>query len=343
MPKKINYASLYTLRSDGRYMGYWRDKDGKRHAAYDKDPEVLHHKLELKEAPPRPKFSEIADAWLTDHTEQVGFKTAESYNAPLRRILDRFGDEYPEDITASQISAFLYALAGQDYSRRSVQLHRDILNMVFNHAIVAGHLRVNPCTAVSLPRGLRSGKRTLPSDPAIDAIRQNPDVPFALFALICLYAGLRRGEVLALRYDDIDRAAHVIHVTKAVEFISNQPQIKTPKTEAGVRDVILLNVLADLIPQDGSGYIFSDDKGRPLTKTMFRKRWVKYCETIGYDVTAHQLRHAYTTMLFEAGVSDKDAQELLGHSNITVTRNIYTHIRQSHREETAARLNDFLK
>lgn len=341
MAKKINYASMFTLRADGRYQGYWHDKTGKRHTICDRNPETLYHKIELKESTQPDTFETIAEKWFEEHAEQVSYKTAESYNAPLRRINARFGSESILSITAAEISAFLSALAKQDYSRRSVQLHRDILNMICNYAIMQGACTYNPCTAVALPHGLRSTKRELPTDPAIAAIKEHTDDPFALFALICLYSGLRRGEVLALRYEDIDREAKVIHVKKAVEFVGNKPEIKEPKTEAGKRDVILLDVLAQYIP-DGSGYIFDMD-GHPLTKTAYRKRWLKYCRGIGYDITAHQLRHGYTTMLFEAGISDKDAQELLGHSNITVTRNIYTHIRQSHREETAAKLNDFLR
>ena len=79
-----------------------------------------------------------------------------------------------------------------------------------------------------------------------------------------------------------------------------------------------------------------------LSKIMFRDRWAEYCQAIGHDITAHQLRHGFATILFEAGVEDKDAQELMGHSSIAVTRDIYTHIRQSRRTQTAEKLNGFL-
>ena len=59
----------------------------------------------------------------------------------------------------------------------------------------------------------------------------------------------------------------------------------------------------------------------------------------GVNATPHQLRHAYATILFDAGLDDKDAQELLGHANISTTRDIYTHITQKRREKTAAILN----
>lgn len=349
--KKLNYASMFTLRKDGRYMGYYHelDRDGKptgpRHPIYDRDPEKLYRKIQEKEsgeAPPL-SFEAAADAWERKHWDRIGSKTAETYTAPLRRIRQQFSGMTAEQVSAQDIQAFLADLGKQGFSRRSVQMHRDILNMIFNDAIIESGLRFNPCVAVSVPRNLPTKKRELPKDDAIEAVKAGKDAPFGLFALVCLYSGLRRGEALALRYEDIDRAAGVIRVTKSVEFIGNNPHLKQPKTAAGMRTVPLLEPLADVLPDKKSGLVFPREDGELLTKIQYRKRWAKYCEAIGHEITAHQLRHGYATILYEAGVQDKDAQELLGHSSISVTRDVYTHIRQSQKEATAKRLNDFLK
>lgn len=345
MAKKPDYASMFTLRADGRYMGYWHEKNGKRHAIYDRDPEKLYNKIQDKEneVPPALSFEAAADAWGKKHSERISAKTAETYTAPLRRIKDNFRGIDAEEVTAQEIQAFLSVLGKKGFSRRSVQMHRDILNMIFNNAIVENGLRFNPCSAVSVPRNLPAKKRELPADAAIDAVKTGGNQPFGLFALICLYSGLRRGEVLALQYEDIDRENKLIHVTRAVEYASNTPTIKPPKTEAGFRDVILLDALAAVIPEGRKGLIFPRTDGKPLTKTQYRKRWAAYCKAIGYEITAHQLRHGYATILYEAGVPDKDAQELLGHSSIAVTRDVYTHIRQSQKQATAKKLNAYLK
>lgn len=349
--KKLNYASMFTLRKDGRYMGYYHDLDrdgkptGPRHPIYDRDPEKLYRKIlekESGEAPPL-SFEAAADAWERKHWDRIGSKTAETYTAPLRRIRQQFSGMTAEEVSAQDIQAFLADLGKQGFSRRSVQMHRDILNMIFNDAIIESGLRFNPCVAVSVPRNLPTKKRELPKDDAIEAVKAGKDAPFGLFALVCLYTGLRRGEALALRYEDIDRAAGVIRVTKSVEFIGNNPHLKQPKTAAGMRAVPLLEPLADVLPDKKSGLVFPREDGELLTKIQYRKRWAKYCEAIGHEITAHQLRHGYATILYEAGVQDKDAQELLGHSSISVTRDVYTHIRQSQKEATAKRLNDFLK
>lgn len=350
MKKKPNYAEMFTLRKDGRFMGYWHELDrngepkGPRHPIYDRDPEKLFQKIQDKEnaKPEALTFEAAADAWEAKHWDRIGSKTAETYAAPLRRVKENFAGENADEVTAQSIQAFLADLGRQGFARRSVQMHRDILNMIFNNAILEGKLTFNPVTAVSMPRNLPTKKRELPPDDAVAAVKAGKDAPFGLFALICLYAGLRRGEVLALRYEDIDRKAKTISVSKAVEYVGNNAHLKAPKTDAGVRTVPLLDPLAEVLPKDGSGLIFPREDGKPLTKTQYRKRWTTYCKAIGFEITAHQLRHGYATILYEAGVPDKDAQELLGHSSIAVTRDVYTHIRQTQKEATAKRLNRFI-
>ena len=105
----------------------------------------------------------------------------------------------------------------------------------------------------------------------------------------------------------------------------------------------LLDVLADKLPKGkDENFIFSIDGTKPLGYSAFQRRWDKYKKETGLDITAHQLRHTYATILFEAGIDVKDAQHLLGHSDISVTRNIYTHIRTNHFKETVEKLNTFM-
>lgn len=340
MAKKLDYASLYTRRKDGVYVGTYTDATG-RHYVYSKDPEVLWHKLN----DPKPEavytFGEATDAWDRWHTEEIGWKTAEAYKAPIRRLKDQYAERPLNSITAQEVRALLIYYGNLGYSRRTVQMHRDILNMIFNYAIVNGKLSQNPCAAVSMPKNLKSKTREIPDDRAITAVQNGVGAPFGMFAFFLLYTGLRRGEALAIRYEDIDRERKIIRVERAVEFVGNNPHIKTPKTKAGAREVPLLDVLDAVLPE-GSGLLFCREDGSLLTKTAYRKRWEKYCETIGVDITAHQLRHGYATILYEAGVQDKDAQLIMGHSSIQVTRDVYTHIRDAQKNKAAAAINNYI-
>jgi integrase len=339
MAKKINYASLYTLRKDGRYQGSYTDEKG-RHYVYDRDPEKLWYKLNTPKAPEIITFSSLAEDWKADHWERIGYKTAEAYTAPLRRIINHFGRF--ESISASDVSAYLAMLAKQGYSRRSVQMHRDILHMIYNYAIVSGKASVNPCTAVSLPRNLPVKKRSLPTDNAMEAVKKGGNQPFGLFALICLYAGCRRGEALALQYEDFDFQNNTIAISKSVCYANGRAFLKTPKTESGNRTVILLDKLKKYIPKCKKGFIFAEkDRNMLITEGEFQTLWEHYQKETGVTCTPHCLRHAYATMLFEAGLDVKDAQALMGHANISVTQDIYTHIRNARMKQAAEKLNRF--
>ena len=102
----------------------------------------------------------------------------------------------------------------------------------------------------------------------------------------------------------------------------------------------MLDVLADKLPKGKpDALLFPNESGELMRETQFQRQWELYCKATGLSITPHQLRHAYATILFNAGIDDKDAQELLGHANLSTTRDIYTHITQRRREKTAAILN----
>ena len=354
-------------RSDGR----WQDQItlpgmSKPKYFYGKTQKEVKQKMAAwKQEQTRGKsFEAAADAWDVWHTDQVSYNGAEAYRAALKRTKEHFSGRMVQDIGPDEIDAYIRYLAGRGYARRTVQLHLDMINMIYDYAIVNRWAESNPCNAVKLPSGLPKGRRDIPTDEELEKVRAGLEYDFGLFPFMLLYTGLRRGELLALRWEDIDREKKLIRVERAVYFAGNTPQIKEPKTEAGKRSVVLLDALRDALPEPGTGYIFGGEK--PLTKIQVRKRWLNWCRDAGLatgtttrkdgkngrvyesttweaDITPHQLRHAFATILFDAGIDVKDAQEILGHSSIQVTRDIYTHIRQQRRENTAERLNAFLQ
>ena len=91
--------------------------------------------------------------------------------------------------------------------------------------------------------------------------------------------------------------------------------------------------MAEQIPRNKKGALFSN------TLRTFKTEWKHYCKRLGFEVTPHQFRHAYATMLYDAGIDVKMAQKLLGHSSIKMTQDIYTHIRLSRLGDTAEKLN----
>ena len=94
--KKLDYASLFTLRKDGLYAATWTDEKRKRHYLYDHDPETLYYRLQdvKSRAELKPTtFKDIAESWWDKHSERIGWQTAHSYKPSLNRLIDRYGKE----------------------------------------------------------------------------------------------------------------------------------------------------------------------------------------------------------------------------------------------------------
>ena len=185
----------------------------------------------------------------------------------------------------------------------------------------------------------------MPSDEDVQKIIDSVDSdPFGLFGYFLYFTGCRFGEALALRGEDIDHKQMKIHVTKSV-YYDNGPKIGNPKTEAGNRAIPLLECLADKLPKlKKNQYLFShlEDRSEPYSQKRIWTQWKKYCERLGITCTPHQLRHGYATLLFEAGLTAKDAQPLLGHASIEMTNDIYTHITQRRADLNSEKINAFI-
>ena len=167
-------------------------------------------------------------------------------------------------------------------------------------------------------------------------------------ALILLFTGMRRGELIALTWNDVDLKNRVISVTKAAAFNGNQPEIKAPKSNAGIRTIPIPEQLVPILRETKSSgkslYVCPDAGGGIMSDRGWLTSWNSYQHYLniqagGKDAsrsnpkivavepfTAHQLRHTYATMLYDAGMDVKTAQELLGHADPSVTMNIYTHL-----------------
>lgn len=185
-----------------------------------------------------------------------------------------------------------------------------------------------------------------------------------LWAVIMLMAGLRRGELLALRWEDIDLDAGVIHVKRAFAREGNRGYEKAPKSEAGERDVPLMPQLREILEEVSpgqSGLIV----GREPTDSMLRRGWAGYNLAMErilngeppaqpgrrpksdpdrkiFSVRCHDLRHTFCTILYKAGIGLKDAQYIMGHADAAMTMEIYTHMDQETKKTAQQKLGTYI-
>ena len=362
MAKKINYAEMFTLRKDGRYTTTYTDKRG-RHSLYDRDPEQLYRKLQaaLANEESIPSFRQASEDWERCHREEISHRTWSNYLPHYNQILIRHGKKPVDQVTALDVINHLTTAKAQGYSATVVNSIRSIYRMIFDHAIVNDWIKFNPVTSVRLPKGLKRGKRTAPTDEEIRTIFNCVDLPFGLFPFLLLCTGLRKSEALALTWDDVDFSRCEISITKSLEYpTGSKPTVKAPKTEAGFRVVPMVDILKEKLLEARavatSPYLFpSPDSNRAgagggmMTLRAYEGAWERYCLAAGLvengkpSVTAHNLRHGTATLMFEMEVDELTAQRILGHSRVEITREIYTELREKQNRKSVEKFNSGLK
>lgn len=335
--------SKITQRSDGRYTtSITNPKTKKRIYFYGKTKKEVNQKVLAYngEISKTPLFSEIADKWWSEAIEQIEYQTAKSYKHIKSDAIEEFGDKPISEIKTQDIDLYLKKLAKRNYAQKTVSNYKNVVNMIFKYAIIQNEIQFNPCEVITVPKGLPKEKRRSASPEDEKIIRETADI--WIFPYFALTTGLRKGEIIALKWKDIDFENNCITVNKSSYYKSNKPIIKTPKTESGYRIVPLLNCLKEKIEKlksDPEAYVISENGKDPLTSRQFQRRMKEYKQKTGITCTAHQLRHSFATDGFEAGLDPKTMQEIIGHKQLSTTMDIYTDFRKKAFERAAEILN----
>ena len=297
----------------------------------------------LKESTQRSDpFEDVADSWWEQAEDDLAVSTRRGYKPALERLKDHYKATPIQSITAADVNAFMQVTVRErQMADKTARTQLMVCSMIFRYAVQSGCIQVNPARELEVPRNLKRERRDIASDEDIKRVKASWDAPFGAFAYWCLYTGLRRNELLALTWDDVDMDKRVIHVNKSCyRDIDGKVKVKLPKTQSGIRAVPIPNKLYEKLTP-GTGLVFPGESGY-MTNGMFERHWKHYTEASGVTCTPHQLRHAYATMLYEAGdkVSLEDAQYLLGHANLQTTADIYTHIREAKEEKIKQAMMD---
>lgn len=320
-----------TKRKDGR----WMDSvtiNGKRQYFYGKTKSEVAQKV--RDATQRTrtgkKFPDVSAAWWRKHEPTIASNTTKGYIPALRRADEFFAVDDIGSIRPVDISRFInHMIDDHDMAEKTAKTQLLVVNLVFHFAVMEGLVDFNPCADIRIPKGLRHDRREAADLEDIERVKASADLPFGLFPLIMLTCGLRDCEVLALRWRDVDLVNRDISVRSSVYHVGGAPQLKSPKTKAGIRKVPILDVLLPhLQPGDPDEFLFGGDK--PYGQHKYLNEYERYKKASGVTCTPYQLRHAYATALWEAGVDELLASKLLGHAQTSTTHDVYTHIRDAH-------------
>lgn len=346
----------YYTRPDGLKEAI-RTINGKRVAFRGKtDREVDRKILDYRaKAEAGRTFPEVADEWEREHEAEIAESTRRVYSVAVKRLKAAF----PGSVSVLRpldIKRYITAFEKQGRAAASVRIELSVLKMILSHAVVMGDIDVSPAAEVRKSRGLPKKERqalTEEQEAAVKAAGGSQTAHWWLFGYLLMYTGLRRGEALALTYQDVDRKAGVIRITKKVSYATGHPKLDDfLKSENGVREVPLLPPLAKVLPRGRIGLIFPGKAGGLMTDHEIWKNWREYCRDIGlnrvqqsdsgeiiedFPITPHCFRHSYATICYEAGLDPRQAAELLGDTP-EVVESVYTHLREGKRMTAAEKL-----
>lgn len=284
-----------------------------------------------------PTVRQYSDKWLPLHKSSVSDKCRADYKKQLDALCEVIGDEYLRAVTVDDAASVWLHYSG--YSESTIKRARMIYIAMFDAAVENDIIVKNPFRAkhAQPPTGYAGTHRAL-TDEEISLIWSTPH-RMQLAALIMLYCGLRRGEVLALTAEDIDTKAKLLTVNKAIRFDGNKPVMVAPKTASGVRVVPIPNIITPYF-ENFTGRILSTKGGSVMTETAFMRCWDSFIlhlsRNAGHPVNIrpHDLRHTYCTLLADSGVSIKQALVWMGHADEKMILHVYDHVSEKRAQES---------
>ena len=294
--------------------------------------------------------------WIHLKSNDICFQQIVAYCSLSKRILLDFGEETLDDISASMIHEFLCEFK-DDLSKKTIRVMKSVIKQVFDFAIFERQYDFNPAIYCTVPKDAEGTPETkiITADSRKSILKLDHEMQPA--AVIMMLAGLRRGEVLALRWCDINFEQEYIEVNKAIEIVHGASVLKnSTKTDAGMRRVDMIQILIDSLktyrrshPQiQDNDLILTNNKGKYCDTKTFYKKWDEYLldlsESAGLKeyFTSKQLRHYFASLCYMSGIDVKSTSKLMGHSSPEITLKIYIHLDKLFKRVKVTKLNEYI-
>ncbi len=302
------------------------------------------------------KVGEYLDAWLSDSVKgSVKPVTFESYERIVRvHIAPVLGRVKLKSLTPPHIRRLYRERLDAGLSPRTVQYTHVVLQRALKQAVRDGLIPRNVCEAVDPPQVRREEIRPLDRDQARALLAASREDRLEALYVVAIHCGLRQGELLGLKWEDLDLDAGTLQVRRTLTSAKEGPRFGAPKTAKGRRSVRLtptaLEALkrhsarqademtkADTLYED-HGLVFASLVGTPLSRHNLTRAFKAALRRADLPQTFrfHDLRHTCATLLLSRGHHAKFVQELLGHATIAITLDTYSHVLPGMADHTSA-------
>jgi integrase len=341
----------------------WSARDGKRirqtfptlaaARAWRRDAQVAVRNGRMRPTTDQgPTITEAAERWLDlaragqvrNHSGEV-YKPASirNYERCLRlRVLPALGDRRLDDLRRAVVQRFVDDLVAAGLASSTIGATVNALAAIYRRAVARGDVEVNPTRELELPAVRSEPRRVATPEHAERLLGLLGCAHRALWGT-AIYAGLRRGELTALRWGDVDLAGGVIRVEHGWDRVEGEI---APKSRQGRRAVPIPAPLRDILIEHRMG------ADAQAVRVFRSSGWVEYASEKAREtwrahnldpvITLHEGRHTYATMMIAAGVNAKALCTFMGHANISVTFDVYGKLFAGSEAEAAGLLEAFL-
>jgi integrase len=290
------------------------------------------------------------DAWLAATKANVRPRTFTSYAQIVRDHLAPALRSTPLTKLAPQQLQRLYAqLLEQGRSPKTVaNIHR-VMHRALNQAQRWRLIAANVADLVDPPRQRRPEMKALNPEQARQVLEAAKGDDLEALWTVALTTGLRQGELLALRWPDVDLERGSLRVVASlIRIVGQEPQLAEPKSRRSRRQVELSVSAVDALRRHRASapsiaFVFARSDGRPLAVTTTWKRWQALLERAKVPAMPfHSARHSAATLLLSRGVHPKIVSEMLGHSTVAITLDVYSHVTPAMHREAARVMDEIL-
>lgn len=312
-----------------------------------------------------PSLAAFVVEWLAGRRASLRPSTWASYKDVLEgRVVPRLGALRLDRVTAKHVADMLVDLTehggrdprrGPGLSAKTVRYTLSVLGFALADAVKRGLIPKNPVQHVDQPRAAKKEMRWCNVDEARTFLNYTADDRFSALWILALTTGMRRGELLGLKWDDIDFHAGRLAVRRTLVTVEYRITWSEPKTAASRRVVALDPATIAALRQHGArqleermaigaGYldekiVFAAVAREPLHPDTVTKHFDRLVARAGVPkIRLHDLRHTAATLMLEQGVPLKAVTERLGHSSTQITSDVYQHVGEQMQDDAAAKL-----
>lgn len=288
--------------------------------------------------------AQLLERWLeTVARHKVKPTTLEDYRATIRKhLIPALGHVPVQALTSAMVQRFYSEKIDAGIGARTVQLCHLRLSQALTLAEREGIMNRNVCAVTEPPSAKAKRGRTWTAEEARRFLASANDDTLSPFWLLALATGLRRGELIGVRWQDIDLDRGTLSVKQTVRVLKGAPHIQTPKTEAAFRTVKLspeaVTALNDHRKSwltrklaarewDDGDLVFCTNGGKPLNPNNLYRNYDAIVAKAGVPrIRIHDLRHTHATLLLAAGTPIRAVSERLGHAKTSITLDTYAHV-----------------